>query len=455
MVQPTDTIIAIATPPGHGGVGIVRVSGPHALECAKKLSKKTDIQPRKVVFTEFFDEDDQIIDQGLSLFFQSPRSFTGEDVVEFQAHGGPIILDSIIKTCLSLNNVRLAKPGEFTERAFLNNKIDLVQAEAIADLINASTKQAAQSAIQSLQGTFSKAINELLEKLIQLRLYVEAAIDFPEEEIDFINDGKIASALNNLKHQFNAIYASAKQGHLLQEGMKVAIVGHPNAGKSSLLNALSGRDTAIVTDIAGTTRDIIRESINIDGMPLHIIDTAGLRKTTDSIEKMGIDRAWQAMDEADVILVLLDGSKETLEDLEQNWPELIQQKQHKKFCVVVNKIDLMNQTARIEKNETYDVVFISAKLQQGLEHLKTHLKSLMNYQSDSEGLFIARRRHIDALEKTDKHLKLADTALNNHQAGEIVAEELRLAQNHLNEITGEFTSDDLLGKIFSTFCIGK
>lgn len=449
-----DTIIAIATPPGHGGVGIVRVSGKNALTVCELITLKKNPDARIAYFCEFKSVDNSIIDEGLVIYFKGPNSFTGEDVIEFQCHGGPVILDRLLKTALTVNDVRLARAGEFTERAFLNDKIDLVQAEAIADLINASTEIAAKSAVRSLQGEFSKKINELLIKLTELRMYVEAAIDFPEEEIDFISDGKVLSDLQLILEKFYDIKQKAQLGSILQSGMKVVIAGKPNAGKSSLLNSLSGRDSAIVTEHAGTTRDILSEKINIDGMPLHVFDTAGLRDTDDEIEKIGIERAWNEFESADIILLVIDGEKEKLETLKNIWPEFFEKNIEAKLCVVINKIDLISEKARVEHIDQHDVIYISAKHQQGLELLKNHLKHIMGYH-EQEDVFIARRRHLNALAITEKHLLLGKEHLEINQAGELLAEELKLAQHTLSEITGEFTSDDLLGKIFSSFCIGK
>jgi len=456
MLSVKDTIAAIATPPGKGGVGIIRVSGPYVEKVIEAITRQPLIH-KKAHFCKFVDENDEMVDQGIALYFKGPNSFTGEDVVEFHAHGGPVILDCLLKEILKNENVRLAKPGEFSEQAFLNDKIDLAQAEAIADLINATSEQAAKSAIRSLQGEFSHRIHQFLEKLIQLRMYIEAAIDFPEEEIDFISEGNVLKRLEELMQELKSIQKTAKQGSLLQEGMKVVIAGKPNAGKSSLLNALSGKDSAIVTDIEGTTRDVLKESIHIDGMPLHIIDTAGLRDTQDVVEQEGIKRAWKEINEADEVLLVVDVNKNNSFDPETLWPEYFKQTKHNKpFTIIANKIDLNNTlNPKIEKINDTTVIYLSAKSQIGLNDLKNHLKQVMGYQSNEEGVFIARRRHLESLKKADIYLNKGKEQLQTHKAGELLAEDLRQAQHALSEITGEFTSDDLLGKIFSSFCIGK
>jgi len=455
-IYPTDTIAAIATAPGRGGVGIVRVSGPKAATIAAAISHKT-LQARHAHYTPFFDSDNHVIDEGLALYFPNPDSFTGEDVLELQGHGGPVIMDMILAEVCALG-ARLANPGEFSERAFLNDKLDLAQAEAIADLIDASSKQAARNAIHSLQGVFSAQIQQLVEALIRLRIYVEASIDFPEEEIDFLSDGKVAKDLAAIQTQLLDILAEAKQGVLVREGMTVVIAGKPNAGKSSLLNALAGRDTAIVTDIAGTTRDILREHIHIDGMPLHIIDTAGLRDSPDEVERIGIERAWQEIQQADLILLMVDGQQ--LEaghslDPEKVWPEFTQKLSSlDHLTVICNKADL-SQHAIGWLNQGHRCLGLSAKQGEGLEVLKEHLKETMGYTGANEGGFTARRRHLDALERAKQSLETGSEQLHGMAAGELLAEDLRLAQDSLGEITGQFTPDELLGRIFSSFCIGK
>lgn len=449
-----ETIVAQATPIGRGGIGILRVSGPLATKVALEILGKCP-KPRIADYLPFKDSDGTILDQGIALFFKAPNSFTGEDILELQGHGGQIVLDLLLKRILQVKGLRLAKPGEFSEQAFLNDKLDLTQAEAIADLIDATSEQAARSALKSLQGEFSKKINLLVDDIIYLRTYVEASIDFPDEEIDFLADGKIETKLRNIINQLNDIKKEAKQGSILKEGMKVVIAGRPNAGKSSLLNVLAGREAAIVTDIAGTTRDILREHIHIDGMPLHIIDTAGLRDATDEVERIGITRAWNEIEQADRILLMLD-TTDTSQDLEQVRSEFLT-KLPKGIPVTIirNKVDLSGETEAKFEDNNMTIINLSTKTGQGINLLRGHLKTSMGYQSSSEGGFLARRRHLEALEKADKHLQSGLIQLMEYKAGELLAEELRLVQNHLSEITGKFTSDDLLGNIFSSFCIGK
>lgn len=444
-----DTIAAIATPPGRGGVGIVRVSGANVAAIATQILP-TVPKPRAVHFTDFLAADGEVIDSGLALYFPNPHSFTGEDVLELQGHGGPIVMDLLLQRVLQCG-ARLARPGEFSERAFLNDKIDLAQAEAIADLIDAASVQAARSASRSLQGEFSKHIYALVEQLIALRLYVEAAIDFPEEEIDFLSDGKVATDLKNIQEKLNTVLQTATQGTLLKEGMTVVLAGKPNAGKSSLLNQLSGRDSAIVTDIAGTTRDILREMIQLDGMPLHVIDTAGLRTSDNIIEQEGIRRTWSEVEKADAILFVVD-SDYYGQPLGEEYQQL--QSLNKPLIVVWNKIDLLTKTLPLEKNDTVQVA-ISAKTGIGIEQLKKQLQTIVGFHDQGEHSFIARRRHLDALNRATHFLQQAIVQFSQHCAGELLAEDLLQAQKALSEITGEFTSDDLLGRIFSSFCIGK
>lgn len=448
-----DAIAAIATAPGRGGVGIVRISGHNLTPFFSGLLAKPPT-PREALFTNFLDADGEAIDQGLAIFFSAPNSFTGEHVLELQGHGGPVIMDALLHRALELG-ARLARPGEFSERAFLNDKLDLAQAEAISDLIDASSKQAARCAVRSLQGEFSKHIHTLVESLIQLRIYVEAAIDFPEEEIDFLADGKISGDLDDVISQLKAVTSQAHQGTLMAEGMTVVIAGKPNAGKSSLLNALSGRDSAIVTHIEGTTRDVLREQIHIEGMPLHIIDTAGLRETGDAVEQEGIRRAWQEIDRADRILFVVDSCGEYSLDPAKNWPEYFERyPDRNNISFVLNKGDISGLPPGI-LGDREPVITLSAKQGMGLNILKEHLKKCMGYVGAGEGSFIARQRHMEALKKAEDYLLVGHSQLHEAGAGELLAEDLRLAQQSLAEITGEFSSDDLLGRIFGSFCIGK
>ncbi|WP_421202276.1 tRNA uridine-5-carboxymethylaminomethyl(34) synthesis GTPase MnmE [Aeromonas enteropelogenes] len=451
----TDTIVAQATAPGRGGVGIVRVSGPAAEQVAEiVLGKRPRV--RYAEYLPFRDEQGEVLDQGIALLFKAPNSFTGEDVLELQGHGGPVIMDMLVRRILQIKGLRPARPGEFSERAFMNDKLDLAQAEAIADLIEASSEQAARSAMHSLQGQFSSKIQQLVESLIRLRIYVEAAIDFPDEEIDFLSDGKVAGDLYTIMADLDAVRGEAKQGALLREGMKVVIAGRPNAGKSSLLNALAGRESAIVTEIAGTTRDVLREHIHLDGMPLHIIDTAGLRDTQDKVEQIGIERAWAEIEQADRVLFMVDGTTTDAVDPREIWPEFVDRlPKNIGLTVIRNKADLTGEDLAPSEELGHAVYRISAKTELGLPALREHLKACMGFQGNTEGGFMARRRHLDALERAAERLLVAKEQLEVFVAGELVAEELRLAQESLSEITGEFSSDDLLGRIFSSFCIGK
>ena len=443
-----DTIVAIATPPGRGGVGILRLSGSNALSFAKQLTTITSITPRVAHYGVFKAVNNDVIDQGILLYFKAPHSFTGEDVVEFQVHGSPMVLDCLLKECVLLG-ARLANPGEFTERAFLNDKMDLAQAEAIADLIHASSQTAARMAIRSLQGDFSKKINQLSEQLIYLRLYVEAAIDFPEEEIDFLNDGKVISMLIQIKDELALIRTNAQQGSMLREGLSVVIAGRPNAGKSTLINALAGRDVAIVTDVAGTTRDVMREHLLLDDIPLHVIDTAGLRESNDVVEIEGIRRAWQEVARADCVLLVTDANEAVLdESLDSSIKAVLSN--DVPIIRVFNKID----TFQGKPHSAFDAIYLSAKSGDGLSLLKSKIKEVVGYQP-AEGQFLARRRHIQALDTAYTLLQAGFDQLSMHRAGELLAEDLRLAHQALCEITGEFSSDDLLGEIFSSFCIGK
>jgi len=437
-----DTIAAITTPPGKGGVGIVRVSGAEAKSVAQALLT-TVPKPRHANLTWFFNAKKETIDKGIAIFYPGPNSYTGEDVLELQGHGGPVVMQLLLQAVLE-QNVRLAEAGEFTQRAFLNDKMDLAQAEAVADLIDSGSAQAARAAVRSLQGAFSDLVNSLVDQTIDLRAYVEAALDFPEEEIDFLATDELKQRFANLNQEFEALQKRVQQGALLREGLTAVIVGKPNAGKSSLLNRLAGYEAAIVTDIPGTTRDVLKEQIILDGLPLHIIDTAGLRESSDVIEQEGIRRAHNALEQADLIIQLVDvNSPDDINDLNitSELPRL----------TVFNKIDLFKQNV----DELSDAVYLSAKTGYGLETLVQKLKDIVGFQSDAVNTLGARTRHLNALSKAEEHIHIAHEQLTLSKAGELVAEELRIAQDYLNEITGEFTSDDLLGKIFGSFCIGK
>lgn len=455
MNQDRETIAAIATAPGRGGVGIVRVSGPRAKALAITLSGR-EPTPRHAHYGPFHADDGEVIDEGLMLFFPGPHSFTGEDVLELQGHGGPVVLDMLLQRCVELG-VRLARPGEFSERAFLNDKLDLAQAEAIADLIEASSTQAARNAVRSLQGEFSRHVHELTEKLIQLRIYVEAAIDFPEEEIDFLADGHVLQLLNGVRQELSTVLHQAGQGALLRDGMTVVIAGLPNAGKSSLLNALAGREAAIVTDIAGTTRDVLREHIQIDGMPLHVVDTAGLRNTEDAVERIGVERAIEAIRNADRVLLVVDAHAPDSADPLAAWPSLLETAPDPaRTTLIRNKADLTGEPVNLATAPDGQVILtLSAKSGTGLDALRQHLKQCMGYEQTTESSFSARRRHLDALRQAEAHLEHGHAQLTLAGAGELLAEDLRQAQKALGEITGAFSSDDLLGRIFSSFCIGK
>jgi tRNA modification GTPase len=446
----TDTIAAIATPPGQGGVGIVRISGSGVEEIAIALLGRLP-QVRRAELHNFRDADDALIDTGLVLYFAAPASFTGETVLELQGHGGRVVLDLLLQRVLSLG-ARPARPGEFSRRAFLNNRLDLVQAEAIADLIESDTAQAARAAIRSLQGAFSERVHRLLEALTQLRIYIEAAIDFPDEEIDWVADARLQQMLQDLRQDLADIMARAHQGQLLRDGMTLVIAGRPNAGKSSLLNALAGSDTAIVTEIPGTTRDVLREHIQLDGMPLHVIDTAGLHDSDDPVEQLGMARARKAMESADRLLLLVDdqpgftaADAAILDGLPAGVPH----------TVIFNKIDLSGRMPGPVGTGNSAGFALSVKTGAGMDALRAHLKQCVGFGEQVEGSFSARRRHLDALLRVQQHLLAGQRQLEELQAGELLAEELRLAQQELGEITGEVSSDDLLGRIFSSFCIGK
>lgn len=459
----TDTICAVATPPGRSGVGIVRVSGPRSLEIAELLLHFKP-RPRHAHYCPFHDTQGEILDQGIALYFPGPNSFTGEDILELQGHGGHFLMDALLKISLA-SGARLARPGEFTERAFLNDKIDLAQAEAIADLIDSNSAEAARSAMRTLQGDFSRLIDTLAESITLLRVYLEAAIDFTDEEIDFLSEGRIADKLENIIRELDQVLEQARQGALIREGMAVVIAGKPNAGKSSLLNALAGKDSAIVTDIAGTTRDILSEQIIIDGMPLHITDTAGLRDSEDIVEQEGIRRALKAVQEADRILLVVDASQESVDNsnIKQylqgpGFETLNHALDTSRLTIIQNKVDLQHKPAALlcaGNAQGASVIQLSAREKQGIDLLREHLKDCMGFQATAEGGFIARRRHLDALRKTRECLEQARYQLSHHAAAELVAEDLRHAHRYLGEITGAVTTDDLLGRIFSSFCIGK
>ena len=442
-----DTIAAIATASGAGGIGVVRVSGPLASAIACQILGHCPA-PRHAAYLDFKSNNNELIDRGIAIFYPNPHSYTGEDVLELQAHGGTALMQLLLARCIALG-ARQAAPGEFTHRAYLNDKMDLAQAEAVADVINASTAEAARSAMRSLSGEFSNSIHAVLAKLVNLRMYVEACLDFPEEEIDFITQGKVADKLANITDELNNVFEKAKQGSLLREGIQVVLIGQPNVGKSSLMNALTGEDTAIVTAIAGTTRDTIKNEIQINGVPLHIIDTAGLRETEDEVEKFGIARTFRALETAHIALLLVDAAN-GITDKEKSILDRLPQGIAKIW--VHNKIDISHESASIAeiKNETH--IHLSAKTGLGLDILKAQLLNLVGFQASGEGVFMARARHLDALSQVRAHLQIATSQIKE---AELVAEELRLAQEELSSITGEFTPDDLLGEIFSKFCIGK
>lgn len=456
-LSPQDTIVAIATAPGRGGVGVVRLSGPRAREIALCLVGERALEPRQAHFCRFRGPDGEVIDEGLLLWFPAPGSFTGEEVVELQGHGGPVLLDMLVAACIH-HGARQARAGEFSQRAFLNDRMDLTQAEAIADLIDAGTREAARAALHSLQGAFSREVNTLVEQLIQLRIYVEAAIDFPEEEIDFLSEGGVADDLDEVIDQATTVLASARQGRLVREGLTLVIAGRPNAGKSSLMNALAGFDAAIVTEVAGTTRDVLREAIQLDGMPLNLIDTAGLRDSPDLIEQEGIRRAFEEIRKADRLLLVVDSSDmpKDLTDLTALLPQSQQQLDHLQLPVtrVLSKVDLSGLPVGPHR-ATPDTFALSATTGEGLAALRDHLKTMAGYQGAEQSRFSARRRHITALQQALAALDKGREQLHQHAAGELLAEDLRAAQQALEEITGAFTADDLLGRIFSSFCIGK
>ena len=463
-----EPIVAIATAPGRGAVGIVRVSGRDLGALIRALCGR-DLKAREATYLAFRDADGSTIDQGLAIHFPAPHSFTGEDVLELQAHGGPVVLQLLVQRCLQaaasvdaatgqalLAGLRVAQPGEFSERAFLNDKIDLAQAEAIADLIDASTEAAARSASRSLAGEFSREIAELREALIHLRMLVEATLDFPEEEIDFLQKADAQGQLNALQSRLAQVLQRSRQGALLREGIRVVIAGQPNAGKSSLLNALAGAELAIVTPIAGTTRDVVQQTIQIEGVPLHVIDTAGLREgdDVDTVERIGIERAWGQIEQADAVLFLHDLTRAAQADYVAADQE-IAQTLAQRVPAAVPVIDIWNKADAAPATDRQGVV-LSAKTGDGLRTLRQRLLHEAGWQQGSEGLYIARARHVQALLRVHEHLALAQLHLAAQaQSLDLLAEELRQAQNALGEITGEFSADDLLGVIFSSFCIGK
>lgn len=444
----SDIIAAVATAAGRAGIGIVRISGPRLDALAAGLVARP-LPPRRAVLTDFLSSDQRVIDSGLALHFPGPHSYTGEDVLELQGHGGPVVLQLLLRRCLELG-ARLAEPGEFTRRAYLNDKLDLAQAESVADLIDASTAEAARCAVRSLQGAFSERVNGLVESLTEFRMLVEANLDFPEEDIDALDRAEIGRRFADLYRELAGIEETSRQGSLLREGMHIVLAGQPNVGKSSLLNQLAGQDLAIVTEVPGTTRDAIRQTINLDGIPAHMIDTAGLRESADTVERLGIARTWELIQRADIVLLMMDsrtGETEADRKILEQLPTAIPR------VKVMNKIDLTGQaTARRGMDQTIPVVWLSAKTGEGVSLLRDELLGVAGWQGDSEGLFMARERHLRALADAHSHLQEAKQYMGQM---ELLAEELRLAQAALGSITGGVTADELLGQIFSRFCIGK
>jgi tRNA modification GTPase len=447
VIHKSDTICALATAYGQSGIGVIRVTGPLSKSISKKILHQ-DLEPRYAYYGSFFDNDNNLIDKGVAISFPGPNSYTGEDVVEFQGHGGVSVIRKLLETIISLD-VRVAEPGEFTKRAFLNGKMDLVQAEAVQDLIQSSSEESALSAVRSLTGEFSEKINQILSELIALRVFVEATIDFSDEEIDFLESHEVSSKLYSLKLTLLNILESANQGAILRDGIHVAIAGKPNAGKSSLLNSLTKQPSAIVTDVAGTTRDVLKETIQIDGMPIHIIDTAGLHNSDNIIEQEGIRRAHTEINNADVVLLVYDASDKSV-DL-SILPESVKDKPK---IVIKNKIDLTGSKTGIQKIQNNPEISISAKNGDGINIVRKALADFAGLNSNTEGVFLARKRHIIAINETLSFINSAISQLDGG-ASELVAEDLRQAGMHLGQITGEFSSDDLLGQIFSSFCIGK
>jgi tRNA modification GTPase len=441
------TIAAIATAPGRGGIGVVRISGRTVPDIALAILGKCP-SPRHAAYLDFLDTDGTTIDRGIAIYYSAPHSYTGEDVLELQGHGGTAVLQRLLQRCLTLG-AKLAEPGEFTKRAYLNDKLDLAQAEAVADLIDASTDLAARSAMRSLSGEFSSHIHALRDQLINLRMYVEACLDFPEEDIDFINEGGVIDKLEAIRNQLARLASTAKQGSILREGIQVVLIGQPNVGKSSLMNQLAGQDVAIVTPIAGTTRDTIRSEIQLEGVPIHVIDTAGLRETIDEVEIFGIERTWRAAETAHIALILVDATHGITEN-EKSILTRLSGVPHQVW--IHNKIDLIDSSPAIRSADSQTHIFLSAKTGHGVPLLRQHLLELAGWRAGEEGVFMARQRHLQALESVTQYIESAKKNINQ---AELVAEDLRLAQEALNEITGEFTSDDLLGEIFGRFCIGK
>ena len=442
-----DIIAAIATAPGRSGIGVVRISGPQ-LDFLIAGIVGLPLPPRRAVLADFLDARREVMDQGIALYFPAPRSYTGQAVLELQGHGGPLVLQLLLKRCLELG-ARLAQPGEFTRRAYLNDKLDLAQAESVADLIDAATEEAARSALRSLRGAFSKRIDELVQAMIDLRARVEAAIDFPEEEEEFLGPADGGNGLAALRARLEEVLSASKQGSLLREGIQVALAGQPNVGKSSLLNRLAGEELAIVTEIPGTTRDVIRQSINLEGIAAHIIDTAGLRESSDPVEKIGIARTWTAIERADLVILLIDATRG--EDAADQ--EILAQLPAGLPCIkVMNKIDLLQRSPEVDRTGGARIVWLSARTGAGVDLLREAVLEAVGWQTHGEGLFMARERHVQALRQADTHLEHADQHRSQH---DLFAEDLRQAQKAMEAITGEYSSDDLLGEIFSRFCIGK
>jgi tRNA modification GTPase len=442
-----DTIVAIATAAGRGAIGIIRISGADAARLG--VAVLGGLPPARVAsLRRFLDSDGGILDEGMALYFPAPASFTGEPVLELYGHGGAVTLDRLVQRLLELG-ARMARPGEFTERAFLNGKLDLAQAEAVADLIDAGTAAAARAALRSLQGEFSRRVHELRAQLTELRVHVEAAIDFPDEEIDFLPTKALEDRLSRVFAAFDSIAAGARQGALLREGLIVVIAGPPNAGKSTLLNALAGEDIAIVTAVPGTTRDVLRQQVHLDGLPVNLIDTAGLREAADEVEAEGIRRARAEIERADRVLFVVDGSDGAPPEATEAPPAGVP------VTRIINKIDLLGLAPRVETEGSVTQIFLSAHTGAGIALLRDHLKASAGYRDAESGAFSARRRHVDALNRARTLVESAGAVLRDTRAQELFAEDLRLAQRALGEITGEFTSDDLLGEIFSSFCIGK